>query len=110
MSEEQSRITVGELKEQLGMYSDDTEITFGNTLDAVPLVFYWVKTRGDKLAQIELNELRPEVTKGTKPSKTKSGCWFSKSFMTCSRRPNQRWHARAVTRPSLLAAADQRAS
>ena len=58
--EENHRITVGELKEQLRLYSDDTEITFGNTLEAVPLVFYRVKTRGDKLVQIELNELRDE--------------------------------------------------
>jgi hypothetical protein len=58
--EEKSRITVGDLRKELSFYSDDTEITFGHTLDAVPLVFYRVKTRGDKLVQIELNELYDE--------------------------------------------------
>ena len=64
MREEESRITVGELREQLSGYSDDTEITFGCTLDAVPLIFYRVKTRGEKLVQIELNELHDEEVEG----------------------------------------------
>lgn len=54
--EEKHRITVGDLKERLQGYSDDTEITFGATIAAVPLVFYRVKRRGDDLVQIELNE------------------------------------------------------
>lgn len=54
--EEESRITVGELKEKLQGYPDDTEITFGSTVAAVPLIFYRVKSRGDGLVQIELNE------------------------------------------------------
>jgi len=48
------------LKELLREYSDDTEITFGNTIDAFPLIFYRVKSRGENLVQIELNELRDE--------------------------------------------------
>jgi len=57
---EERQITVGELKEHLAGYSDDTEITFGSTMQAIPLVFYRVKIRGDKLIQIELNELIEE--------------------------------------------------
>lgn len=64
MADEGHRITVGDLREQLSGYSDDTEITFGCTLDAVPLIFYRVKTRGEKLVQIELNELRDEEEAG----------------------------------------------
>lgn len=64
MADEGHRITVGELREQLSGYSEDTEITFGCTLDAVPLIFYRVKTRGEKLVQIELNELRDEEGAG----------------------------------------------
>jgi hypothetical protein len=60
--EERRRITVGDLRKELASYSDDTEITFGCTLDAVPLIFYRVKARGDKLVQIELNELTDEVS------------------------------------------------
>jgi hypothetical protein len=56
--ERENRITVGSLRRQLSEYSGDTEITFGCTIDATPLVFYRVKCRGDKLVQIELNELR----------------------------------------------------
>jgi hypothetical protein len=54
--EEESRITVGDLRERLKGYPDDTEITFGSTIAAVPLIFYRVKSRGDDLVQIELNE------------------------------------------------------
>ena len=64
MADEGHRITVGDLREQLSGYSDDTEITFGCTLDAIPLIFYRVKTRGEKLVQIELNELRDEEETG----------------------------------------------
>lgn len=51
------RITVGDLRQQLSFYDDTTEITFGSTIEAVPLVFYRVKRRGPNLVQIELNEL-----------------------------------------------------
>ncbi|MGE0269473.1 MAG: hypothetical protein AB7S78_13570 [Candidatus Omnitrophota bacterium] len=58
--ERESRITIGRLREDLQGYSDDTEITFGSTREAVPLIFYRVKRRGDGLVQIELNEVDPE--------------------------------------------------
>ena len=48
--------TVKDLREELAGLPDDTEITFGSTVAAVPLVFYRFKMRGDKLLQIELNE------------------------------------------------------
>ena len=51
-------ITLGELRQLLAGYPDDMVITFGATREAVPLVFYRVKQRGEKLLQIELNELR----------------------------------------------------
>lgn len=60
LKEEDHRITVGDLLEQLQGYAPDTEITFGCTRDAVHLIFYRVKTRGEKLVQIELNELRDD--------------------------------------------------
>jgi hypothetical protein len=56
--EERSRITVGDLIEQLSLYPKDSEITFGCLMDTTFLVFYRVKQRGDSLVQIELNELR----------------------------------------------------
>lgn len=55
--EENHRITVGELKEHLRLFPDDMEITFGCTTEAVPLIFYRTKMRGDNLVQIELNEV-----------------------------------------------------
>ena len=55
--EEKGRITVGRLKKMLEGYSDDTEITFGSTIKAIPLVFYRVKRKGNDLVQIELNEV-----------------------------------------------------
>ncbi|HSC31560.1 MAG TPA: hypothetical protein VLD17_07535 [Gemmatimonadaceae bacterium] len=57
--EKASRITVGELREMLNGYSAHTEITFGCTLDAVPLAFSRIKSRSldDNLVQIELAEL-----------------------------------------------------
>lgn len=56
--EERSRITVGDLVEQLSGYPPDAEITFGCLRDTTFLTFYRVKRRGDRLVQIELNELR----------------------------------------------------
>lgn len=61
--EEENRITVGQLMEYLSGYPSDTEITFGATIEAVPLIFYRVKKRGDDLVQIELNEVEPEKKK-----------------------------------------------
>lgn len=62
--EQSSRITVGDLRRKLSEFPADTEITFGNTIEAVPLVFERVKSRGDRLVQIELNEMLPEIING----------------------------------------------
>lgn len=59
--EENHRITVGELKEYLNSLPDDMEITFGCTMDGVPLIFHRTKLRGGNLLQIELNEVREEI-------------------------------------------------
>lgn len=56
--EERSRITVGELINQLSGLPRDAQITFGCLMDTTFLTFYRVKIRGDKLILIELNELR----------------------------------------------------
>ncbi|WP_421173899.1 hypothetical protein [Aeromonas enteropelogenes] len=44
-------ITVGELKRQLALWSDDTEVSFSG------LDFYRLKGRGEKLVQIEFNQM-----------------------------------------------------
>jgi hypothetical protein len=44
-------ITVGRLRQELKMFDDDTELSFGG------LEFHRVKSRGDNLVQIEFNEL-----------------------------------------------------
>ena len=46
------KLTKAELINELRLYSDDTEIIFG----VGDLTLYRVKSRGDKLAQIEFNE------------------------------------------------------
>ncbi|MCH7424181.1 hypothetical protein [Shewanella sp. MM_2022_3] len=43
-------LTIGELKEMIRLYDDDTEIYFGG------LDFYRLKMRGDKLVQVEFNQ------------------------------------------------------
>jgi hypothetical protein len=43
-------ITVGELKKMLSYYDDDTEISFSG------LDFFRLKTRADKLVQVEFNQ------------------------------------------------------
>ncbi|MCH7565999.1 MAG: hypothetical protein IH968_19500 [Gemmatimonadetes bacterium] len=53
-----NRITVGELREMLRFYSDDTELTIGPATNAEPLVFTRVKCRGPNLIQIEVAEAR----------------------------------------------------
>ncbi|HIF9450626.1 MULTISPECIES: hypothetical protein [Photobacterium] len=45
------KLNVGELKKMLELYSDDTEIYFSG------LDFYRLKNRGDKLVQVEFNQL-----------------------------------------------------
>lgn len=49
-------MTVGELRNHLKLYDDNTELSFGSNIFGVPLVFYRVKSRGENLVQIELNE------------------------------------------------------
>ncbi len=49
-NEKRKSITVGELRRALSLYEDDIELSFGG------LEFYRVKSRGDKLAQIEFNQ------------------------------------------------------
>jgi hypothetical protein len=76
--EKESRITVGELRRQLSPFPDSMRITFGNTVEAVPLAFYRIKQRGDGLLQIELTELLPEVVSGSGPiqlEETSDGGW-----------------------------------
>ena len=51
-----NRITVGELRERLLVYSDDTEITIGPAPNGAPVVFSRLKRRGDHLVQLELVE------------------------------------------------------
>ncbi|GGQ19074.1 hypothetical protein [Shewanella litoralis] len=43
-------LTIGDLKEMIRLYDDDTEIFFGG------LDFYRLKMRGDKLVQVEFNQ------------------------------------------------------
>lgn len=62
MPQNESRITVGDLRRMLAAYPDSCEITFGSTGQGGPLIFYRVKDRsgGERhtLVQIELNEQR----------------------------------------------------
>ena len=62
--EEDYRITVGDLRQQLAQYPDDAQLIFGSTVAGIPLIFYRVKNRSPRVAQphemliqIELNEL-----------------------------------------------------
>lgn len=57
---DEHRITVGQLRAYLASYPADAEVTFGATLEAVPLEFFRVKSRGQDLVQIELNEVDPD--------------------------------------------------
>lgn len=47
-------IPVGELREMLRSYSNDTELAIGPATNAEPLVFTRVKRRGPNLVQIEV--------------------------------------------------------
>jgi len=49
-------LTVGAIREAIRGVADDVEITFGETLNGVPLHFYRFKWRDEKLLQFELNE------------------------------------------------------
>ena len=53
-----NRSTVGDLREALRFYSDDTELKIGPVENAEPLVFCRVKGRGPNLVQIEVVEAR----------------------------------------------------
>lgn len=71
MDDREHRITVGDLRRQLAAYSEQAEITFGCTENAVPLIFYRVKNRGprdakphEELVQIELNEMHEDDLQG----------------------------------------------
>lgn len=48
-------ITVGQLREALSVHADDDTVIFGPDAQGNALRFYRVKSRGDKLVQIELN-------------------------------------------------------
>ena len=47
-------ITVGDLRRQLAVFDDDTEVFFGGGEDA--LEFYRMKLRGKNLLQFEFNQ------------------------------------------------------
>jgi hypothetical protein len=50
--------TVGDLRKALAEFNHQDEVTFGSTtFTARPLIFFRTKVRGEKLIQIELNEL-----------------------------------------------------
>lgn len=65
MSDDTQILTVGQLKRELQKWSDDTEITFGETMAGAELNFYRFKKRDDKLLHIELNEDFPGPGKYT---------------------------------------------
>ena len=46
-------MTIGDLKRHLSVFNDDYELTFGTG----DLTFYRTKLRGDRLVQIEFNEI-----------------------------------------------------
>jgi hypothetical protein len=54
---DESPLTVKDIRDAIKGVSDDTEIPFGSTLAGKELLFYRFKWRGDKLLQIELNEM-----------------------------------------------------
>lgn len=58
MGNNKNILTVGELRRFLEKVDRDTEITFGaSKFRRRPLIFYRFKERGEKLLQIELNEI-----------------------------------------------------
>lgn len=46
-------VTVGQLRKELSLYSDDTLVAFGPDTQNYPLKFLRVKKRGEELVQIE---------------------------------------------------------
>ncbi len=58
MNDKNKILTVGKLRTFLEAVAPENEITFGSSkYGKRPLVFYRFKTRGEKLLQIELNEI-----------------------------------------------------
>lgn len=56
----ENKLTVGRLRELLRDYPQTMEVTFGATkFNKRPLFYYRFKVRGEKLIQLELNELEP---------------------------------------------------
>jgi hypothetical protein len=49
--------TVGDLRRHLEVFADDWELQFGPSFTDGALTFYRTKARGEKLVQIEFNEL-----------------------------------------------------
>ncbi len=62
-----NRITVGELRERLLVYSDDMEITIGPAPNGEPVVFSRLKRRGENLVQIELVDAAVMMEPGDLP-------------------------------------------
>ncbi len=61
MTIQSKTLTVGQLRKFLETVDRENEITFGSTkYSQRPLIFYRFKQRGEKLLQIELNELEDE--------------------------------------------------
>lgn len=54
------RITIGELIDHLSTFNKNDELTFGNDDQ---LTFYRTKKRGEKVVQIEFNEVIEKVQK-----------------------------------------------
>ena len=53
-----SPITVGDIRNALAYIDDNVKVSFGGTLEGIPLKFYRFKWRGENLFQFELNEDR----------------------------------------------------
>ena len=47
-------LTVGDIRDAIARLPDDTEVTFGTSMNGEELDFYRFKMRGDDLLQIEL--------------------------------------------------------
>lgn len=57
------KMTVGELMKRLSVWPEDFELTFGSSWgspDGMPFEFYRLKQRGEKLLQIELQDMYDE--------------------------------------------------
>jgi hypothetical protein len=57
-------ITVGELRRHLELFDDDCDLMFGTD---GRLTFYRVKSRGEKLVQIEFAEFVPQLKDDEQP-------------------------------------------